>query len=121
MAHVLIAALVALLISIVMLIYLSIFKTMSPVGSIGILSIVGEFFSGGTIPIPFMPDWLRTVCYAMPFRWTSDLPLRTYTGNIQTAEALAGIAVQIAWIAALVAFGSYCMKRVTRLAAVQGG
>jgi len=112
---------VLLMVAIVMLIYISIFKTMSPIGSIGILSIVGEFFSGLTIPIPFMPQWLQNVCYALPFRWTGDLPLRTYTGNIAASEALAGIAIQAMWIAALVAFGAYCMKRITRLAVVQGG
>jgi len=111
----------ALLTAIIMMVYISIFKTMSPIGSIGILSIIGEFFSGSTIPIPFMPKWLQDVCYAMPFRWTSDLPLRAYTGNIATNEALVGIAAQAAWIAALVTLGAYCMKKITRLAVVQGG
>jgi len=110
-----------LLVSISMLIYISIFKTTSAQGSINIFSITGEFFAGMTIPVPLMPPWLRRVCYALPFRWTSDLPLRVYSGSIATGEALAGICVQILWIAALISAGSFFMKRVARLSAVQGG
>ena len=111
----------ALLVAISMMVYISIFKTMSPIGSVGILGIVGEFFSGMTIPIPLMPAWLQRVCMSLPFRWASDLPLRVYSGNIGSAEAIIGIAVQMAWILVLVAAGSLIMKRVARLSIVQGG
>lgn len=110
-----------LLVSISMLIYLSIFKTMSPVGSITFLGIVGEFFSGMTIPIPLMPDWLKTICYILPFRWYTDLPLRVYSGSIGTTEAFTGIFIQIAWILLLVSLGFITMQRVTKNVIVQGG
>lgn len=110
-----------LLVAISMLIYISIFKTMSPIGSIGIFGVVGEFFSGMTIPIPLMPSWLQKICIALPFRWTADLPLRVYSGNIGTAEALTGIAIQLFWIVLLVLVGAFFMKRITRLSVVQGG
>jgi ABC-2 type transport system permease protein len=110
-----------LLVAISMLIYISVFKTMSPIGSIGILSVVGEFFGGSTIPLPLMPEWLQRVCIALPFRWTADFPLRVYSGNIGTADALTGIAVQLVWIFVLAGAGALVMKRMTRLAVVQGG
>ena len=110
-----------LLVALSMIIYISIFKTMSPVGSITAFGIVGEFFAGMTIPIPLMPDWLQRVCFILPFRWTSDLPLRVYSGNIGITEALAGIAVQSLWITALVLTGMLIMKRITHLSVVQGG
>ena len=110
-----------LLVAISMLIYISIFKTMSPIGSIGVFCIVGEFFSGMTIPVPLMPLWLQKVCMVLPFRWTSDLPLRVYSGNIGTQDALISIAVQLIWIVILVFIGAYAMKLVTRLSVVQGG
>ena len=110
-----------LIVAISMLIYISIFKTMSPIGSVGIFGVIGEFFSGMTIPIPLMPEWLQRICMALPFRWTSDLPLRVYSGNIETAEAITGIVVQFVWILILVTAGSLIMKRVTRLTIVQGG
>jgi len=104
-----------------MLIYISIFKTLSPSGSIGIITIIGEFFSGLTIPIPLMPDWLQRACEALPFRYVADLPFRVYTGLIGTANALTGIGLQILWIVILVALGAYCMHRVSKLSVVQGG
>lgn len=110
-----------LLVAISMLIYISIFKTMSPMGSIGIFGVIGEFFSGMTIPIPLMPDWLQKICMALPFRWTSDLPLRVYSGNIGTKDAMTGILIQSVWIIILVLMGSFIMKKVTRLSIVQGG
>jgi ABC-2 type transport system permease protein len=110
-----------LLVAISMLIYISIFKTMSPIGSIGIISVVGEFFAGMTIPVPLMPAWLQAVCKALPFRWTADFPLRVYSGSIGAAEALRGIGVQAFWIAALALAGALVMKKVTRLTLVQGG
>jgi len=110
-----------LLVSISMMIYISIFKTMHPAGSMMILGIVGEFFAGMTIPIPLMPQWLQTVTMFLPFRWTADLPLRVYSGHIGTQEALMGMAMQIFWIAVLVTTGALIMKRVTRLSIVQGG
>lgn len=112
---------VILLVAISMLIYISIFKTLSPIGSIGIFGVIGEFFGGMTIPIPLMPPWLQKICMALPFRWTSDLPFRVYSGNISTAEALSGIIVQLTWIVILTLTGMLIMNRITRLSVVQGG
>ena len=110
-----------LLVAISMLVYISVFKTMSPVGSVGILGIIGEFFSGMTIPIPLMPAWLQKICMFLPFRWTSDLPFRVYSGSIGAAEAAAGIIVQAAWIFILALTGAILMKKITHLSVVQGG
>lgn len=110
-----------LLVAISMLIYISVFKTMSPVGSMAFIGILGEFFSGMTIPIPLMPEWLQKICYVMPFRWTADLPLRIYSGNISVNEAVISIVVQIIWIVLLVSAGSVIMQRITHRVVVQGG
>jgi ABC-2 type transport system permease protein len=112
---------VLLLVSISMIIYITVFKTMSPVGSMALIGITGEFFSGMTIPIPMMPQWLQTVCYFLPFRWTADLPLRVYSGNIAASEAVISIGVQIIWILVLVSTGAYAMNRITRKVVIQGG
>jgi len=110
-----------LLVAISMLIFISIFKTMSPVGSIGIISTIGQFFAGTAIPIPLMPQWLQNVASFTPFRWTADLSLRVYSGHIATQEALWGIVMQFAWIVVLVSLGAFIMRRVSRLSMVQGG
>lgn len=110
-----------LLVSISMIIYISIFKTMSPVGSMAFIGILGEFFSGMTIPIPLMPEWLQKLCYILPFRWTADLPFRVYSGNIGIKEGLISIAVQCIWISLLMGAGSIIMKRITLRVVIQGG
>ena len=110
-----------LIVAISMLIYISVFKTMHPAGSMLIFGIIGEFFSGVTIPIPLMPLWLQDITFFMPFRWTSDLPLRVYSGHIGTQEALVGVAMQMLWIIILISAGALIMRRVTRLSMVQGG
>jgi len=110
-----------LLVSMSMMIYISVFKTMHPAGSMSVFGIAGEFFSGLTIPIPLMPVWLQNMTFYMPFRWTADLPLRVYSGHIGTQEALVGITMQIFWIVILIIAGVLIMKRITRLTIVQGG
>jgi ABC-type uncharacterized transport system, permease component len=110
-----------LLVAISMLIYISVFKTMSPVGSMAFIGIIGEFFSGMTIPIPLMPEWLQKVCYIMPFRWTADLPLRIYSGNIGVNEAIFSIGIQLIWIVALVCVGLLIMRNITNHVVVHGG
>jgi len=111
----------ALLVAVSMLAFISIFKTMSPIGSMSLFGILGEFFAGMTIPIPLMPFWLQDLCSYMPFRYMSDLPLRAYSGSIGAPEALKGIVAQVFWLAALVLIGSRLMKRITRLTVTQGG
>ena len=110
-----------LLVAISMLIFISIFKTQSPVGSMGTIGIIGEFFAGMTIPIPLMPLWLQRFCSLLPFRWTADFPLRVYSASVGTKEALIGIGLQLTWITISVLIGSLLMERVTRLSAVHGG
>ena len=110
-----------LLVAISMMAYLSIFMTLSPDGSLLLPAILGEFFAGMTIPLPLMPLWLQKVCMFLPFRWTADFPLRVYSGHIGTSEAIWGLGAQCLWIAFLLATGEFIMRRVTRLAVVQGG
>jgi ABC-2 type transport system permease protein len=69
-------------VAISMLIYISVFITMSPTGSMLMICIVGEFFAGLVIPIPLMPIWLQKIVYVLPFRLTCDLPFRIYSRHI---------------------------------------
>lgn len=110
-----------LIVAISMLIYISIFYTMSGIGSILMFSVFGEFFAGLVIPVPLMPKVLQKIVYVLPFRYTSDLPFRIYAGNIGTKEALISVAVQIIWIALIVSLGRLWMKRTLKKVVIQGG
>lgn len=104
-----------------MFIYISVFKTMSPMGSLLMFCILGEFFAGLIIPIPLMPGWLQTIAYILPFRLASDLPFRIYSGNIPVNEAVPGIFTQIVWLAVLVLSGRALLVKALKKVVVQGG
>jgi ABC-2 type transport system permease protein len=110
-----------LIVAISMLIYISIFYTMSGAGSLLIFGVFGEFFSGLVIPVPLMPNTLKTIVYLLPFRYTSDLPFRIYAGNIGLKEALISIVVQLIWIVAIVTVGKLWMNNALKRIVVQGG
>lgn len=109
------------LVAVSMFIYISVFWTMSPVGSTLLIGVLGEFMAGLVIPVPLMPDWLQRIAYALPFRWTADFPFRVYSGQIPLQEACIGVIVQLGWLAVLVIAGRLLMKKALRQVVVQGG
>jgi len=108
-------------VAISMFIYISVFVTLSPMGSLLIFSVLGEFLSGLVIPIPLMPDWLGKCLMLLPFRYTGDLPFRIYSGNIETNAALFGIGIQILWLLFLPWLGNRLMNKALKHLVVQGG
>lgn len=110
-----------MVVAISMLIYISVFVTMNPSGSILLFAVFSEFFAGFLIPVPLMPDWMQRIVYVLPFHYTVDFPFRIFTGHISKLEAIQGIGMQILWLAALVVVGSWLMNRTMRRIVVQGG
>lgn len=109
------------LVSISMFIYISVFVTMSPIGSLLMIGVAGDFLAGGIIPIPFMPSWLQRIAYVLPFRLAADLPFRVYSGNIPVNEALVGILTQVIWLVILVSLGRFALNKALQRVVVQGG
>ncbi|TCL63355.1 ABC-2 type transport system permease protein [Hydrogenispora ethanolica] len=109
------------LVALSMFMYLSVFVTMSPAGSLMVFSTVGEFLAGMVIPLPLMPERLQRLVYLLPFRLTADLPFRIYSGNIPVGEAWRGIGIQLVWLAALVILGRWALGKVLRKVVIQGG
>ncbi|WP_066074333.1 ABC transporter permease [Neobacillus soli] len=110
-----------LLVAISMFLYISVFITMSPAGSLLVFSILGEFFAGLIIPVPLMPTWLQKIANVLPFRWTADFPFRVYSGHIPQNEAMIGILIQLGYLLVLVLLGRFALNRVIRKVVVQGG
>lgn len=110
-----------LLVAISMFIYISVFITMSPVGSLLVFGVIGEFFAGLTIPLPFMPLWLQNIAYMLPFRLTADFPFRVYSGHIPQNEAIMGILIQLIWLIVLVILGRFTFNKALTRVVVQGG
>lgn len=110
-----------MIVSLSMLMYISVFVTLSPAGSLLMFGVIGEFLAGMVIPVPLMPSWLQSIVYVLPFRWTADFPFRVYSGHIPKEEALAGIAIQLIWFLVLVGLGRLAMARALRRVVVNGG
>jgi len=104
-----------------MLVYITTFYTLSPLG-VKIISIsLVDFLSGSLIPLPFLPDGIRSVVELLPFASIQNVPLRIYSGNIAGSDAGLGIALQAFWLIALVALGRLAMTRALKKVVVQGG
>ncbi len=108
-------------VAISMFIYISVFITLSPTGSLLLFSVVGEFLAGMVIPIPLMPEALRQILNFLPFRYTADLPFRIYSGNLSRTESITGIIIQLVWLILLPVIGDWLMKKALKHLVVQGG
>ena len=108
-------------ISFSMLIYISTFYTLSPIGIRLIAAVLSDFLAGATIPLPFFPEPFRQIAQWLPFASMQNMPLRVYSGNIAGAEAVQGVLIQIAWFVVLVIIGKLLMKNALKKVVVQGG
>ncbi len=108
-------------VAISMYVYISVFVTLSPMGSLLIFGTIGEFFSGLILPIPLMPEGLQNFLYFLPFRYMADFPFRVYSGHLTMDEALVGICLQCFWLMLLWTSGEWLMRRAMKRLVVQGG
>lgn len=104
-----------------MLIYISTFYTMNPLGMRLIASVLTDMLGGAYIPLPFMPEKLQNILNLTPFATMQNLPFRIYSGNIAGAEMWRMTGLQIFWLIALTGGGALWMKRALRRVVVQGG
>lgn len=104
-----------------MLVYISAFYTISPMGIRILVTSVLEFLCGAVIPIPFFPEWLQPVMYALPFGSMQNTPFLIYVGHLSVQEGLGAIGLQLAWLAALVLLGKLMMRHALGKVVVQGG
>ena len=109
------------IISFSMLVYISLFYTLSPMGVRIITAVLSDFLAGATIPLPFFPENIRAVVELLPFASMQNMPLRIYSGNIAGKEALTGIALQLFWLTVLFLTGRFAMSRALKKVIVQGG
>jgi ABC-2 type transport system permease protein len=108
-------------ISFSMLIYISTFYTMSPLGIRIIGAALADFMAGQIIPLPFFPNGIRQIAELLPFAAMQNMPLRIYSGNISGNHALFGILLQLFWLTSLFIAGKVWMRKTLRKVIVQGG
>jgi ABC-type uncharacterized transport system permease subunit/sugar/nucleoside kinase (ribokinase family) len=78
-------------------------------------------FSGSLVPLWFYPEGLRRVAEALPFRFTSFVPLSLYLGKIDPASLPELAAWALGWIAALGLLERLVWVRGVRQIVVHGG
>ncbi len=115
------AAASCLVVAMQMLVYVSTFYTLSPMGVRIIVMVLSDFLMGQLIPLPFFPERLRKVVELTPFAAMQNLPLQIYCGTVVGAQMWRALALQAFWLAALVAGGTLWMRRSLRRVVVQGG
>jgi len=109
------------LIAFSMLIYISAFYTISPMGIRILATSAIEFFAGAIIPLPFFPDCLRFVISLLPFASMQNTPFLIYTGYLNGIDILWSMVLQISWLLGLVSCGKLLMKKALKNVVVQGG
>jgi ABC-2 type transport system permease protein len=90
----------------------------------GINALIGApviVFTGNLLPLSLFPDWAHTALLLQPFAGLLDIPLRIYLGTLADWNALGGLAIQVFWIAMLVAIGRAWTARVLHDLEMQGG
>jgi ABC-2 type transport system permease protein len=85
------------------------------VGALFQLYIVLELMlSGRLVPLTIFPDWVQTIAWFLPFRWTFYFPIQTIVGDLSNAELLAGLGMQVFWILVGIALFSAVWRRAIR-------
>lgn len=104
-----------------MLMYISVFYTLSSRGTKLVVGLIADFFAGMVILLPFFPEALQNVIRFLPFAAMQNMPLRIYSGNIAGMEAVIGITLQVLWIVILLMIGKFTIRRALSKVVVQGG
>jgi len=70
--------------------------------------------SGRLVPLTLMPEWVQTVAWFLPFRWTFYFPIQTLVGDLSNEELLGGLAMQVFWIVVGIGVFSLVWRRAIR-------
>ena len=105
----------------ILFIHIITFYTLKDKGATSLIIVIGEIFTGGVVPIVFMPKVLQIIAYLLPFRYVGDLPFRIYNGTLNISTSLINIGMQIIWIIILGFISYKLMNRALKRIVVQGG
>ena len=110
-----------LVVAFAMIMFITLFYTLSQRGIKIIVTAVSSFLSGGMIPLTFFPEKVLAILKYIPFSSMQSTPLLIYSGNITGIEILKGIAMQITWVLILLVIGKVLMNHAIKHVIVQGG
>lgn len=96
-------------------------RTKSILGFLRAKYLVLELLSGLLIPPTFFPDSVQPVLDWLPFPHMSYTPGRIYLGLVSGPLAFRALAIQAAWVVALLLLGRLLWRTTARHIEVQGG
>lgn len=112
---------VFLITAIVTLLHLCMLYTIDSEGILNFFRVIAELFSGGIVPVLFLPNLLQKISNFLPFQYIGDVPYRLYTGET-SIELLGGIVlIQIIWILIFMVIGYILSKKISKRLVIQGG
>lgn len=123
----LIAFIITLLIStflitaIVSVLHLLMLYTLDAGGILNFFKVISELFSGGIVPVLFLPNILQKISNFLPFQYIGDVPYRLYTGSISISMVLNIIFIQIFWTFLFILIGYLISKKINKKLVIQGG
>jgi ABC-2 type transport system permease protein len=80
-----------------------------------------ELFSGLLLPMTFFPHIVQKIMDLMPFEYISYVPMLIYLGKLNGGGLARAIAIQVFWVAVLLAIGDGLWRWSTRKVIIQGG
>ena len=118
-----VSLILALIIACILILFIHIitFYTLKDKGATSLVVTIGEIFTGGIVPIVFMPKALQVIAYLLPFRYVGDLPFRIYNGTLNISTSLINIGMQVLWIVLLGIISYKLMNKALNRVVVQGG
>ena len=82
---------------------------------------VNMFLTGTLVPLEFMPSWLQTIVYWLPFQNIVYTPVSIYLGNIALADVPVKLLIQLVWIVIMYIIVRLYYKLGLRKLVIQGG
>ena len=83
--------------------------------------ITGGLLCGLYLPVPWFPDWLRTIATWSPFPSMLQQPIDILAGRVVGPEIATSLAIQVFWVTALLVLGQVVLHAGRRRLEVQGG
>ena len=56
------------------------------------------FLAGYLMPLPFFPDWVQKIAFALPFAYMIYVPVQAIMGHLDLTQLLMGIGMQLLWL-----------------------
>lgn len=104
-----------------MLVYITTFYTLSPLGVRLVAVSVVEFLAGAVIPLPFFPKNLQQIFNLLPFAAMQNVPLRAFSGNLTGNGLYLAAGLQLFWCATLIGLGRHLFRHAIKKVVIQGG